>query len=104
MIDGMGRMRAHLTVTVPLIRGGLFATTLFIFILNWSEFLFALVLSYSNIETIPVRLAKYVTATAGTLYGVQAALAVLAMVPLVIAGFLIQNHLARGMTFGAVKR
>ncbi len=44
------------------------------------------------------------TATAGTLYGVQAALAVLAMVPLVIAGFLIQKHLARGMTFGAVKR
>lgn len=104
MVDGKTRLMAHLTVTIPLIRGGLFATTLFIFILNWSEFLFALVLSYSNIETIPVRLAKYVTATAGTLYGVQAALAVLAMVPLVIAGFLIQNHLARGMTFGAVKR
>jgi len=104
MIDGKSRLMAHLTVTLPLIRGGLFATTLFIFILNWSEFLFALVLSYSNIETIPVRLAKYVTATAGTLYGVQAALAVLAMLPLVIAGFLIQKHLARGMTFGAVKR
>ena len=104
MVDGKSRLMAHLTVTLPLIRGGLFATTLFIFILNWSEFLFALVLSYTDIETIPVRLAKYVTATAGTLYGVQAALAVLAMVPLVIAGFLIQGHLARGMTFGAVKR
>lgn len=104
MVDGKSRFMAHLTVTVPLIRGGLFATTLFIFILNWSEFLFALVLSYTSIETIPVRLAKYVTATAGTLYGVQAALAVMAMVPLVFAGFLIQNHLARGMTFGAVKR
>ena len=104
MVDGKSRLMAHLTVTLPLIRGGLFATTLFIFILNWSEFLFALVLSYTNIETIPVRLAKYVTATAGTLYGVQAALAVLAMAPLVIAGFLIQNHLARGMTFGAIKR
>jgi multiple sugar transport system permease protein len=95
---------AHLTVTIPLIRGGLFATTLFIFILNWSEFLFALVLAYSNLSTIPVQLAKYVTATAGTLYGVQAALAVVAMVPLVIAGYAIQSHLARGMTFGAIKR
>ncbi|WBU31216.1 carbohydrate ABC transporter permease [Rhodopseudomonas palustris] len=104
MVDGKSRLMAHLTVTLPLIRGGLFATMLFIFILNWSEFLFALVLSYTRIETIPVRLAKYVTATAGTLYGVQAALAVLAMAPLVIAGFLIQNHLARGMTFGAIKR
>ncbi|WP_068118421.1 carbohydrate ABC transporter permease [Tropicimonas marinistellae] len=104
MIDGKSRLQAHLTVTLPLIKGGLFATTLFIFILNWSEFLFALVLSYTNIETIPVRLAKYVTATAGTLYGVQAALAVLAMAPLIVVGFLIQKHLARGMTFGAVKR
>ena len=104
MIDGRSRLMAHLVVTIPLIRGGLFATTLFIFILCWSEFMFALVLSYSNIDTIPVQLAKYVTATAGTLYGVQAALAVLAMVPLVIAGFLIQKHLARGMTFGAIKR
>ena len=104
MVDGRSRLGAHLMVTIPLIRGGLFATAMFIFILNWSEFMFALVLSYTSVITIPVQLAKYVTATAGTLYGVQAALAVLAMVPLVIAGFLIQSHLARGMTFGAVKR
>jgi len=104
MIDGLSRMRAHLTVTIPLIKGGLFATAMFIFILNWSEFMFALVLSYTDVCTIPVQLAKYVTATAGTLYGVQAALAVLAMVPLVIVGYLIQGHLARGMTFGAIKQ
>ena len=104
MLDGRSRLMAHLTVTIPLVRGGLFATTMFIFILNWSEFMFALVLSYTNVTTIPVQLAKYVTATAGTLYGVQAALAVLAMLPLVIGGFMIQSHLARGMTFGAVKR
>lgn len=104
MVDGRSRLMAHLLVTIPLIRGGLFATMLFIFILNWSEFMFALVLAYTNVITIPVQLAKYVTATAGTLYGVQAALAVLAMAPLVVSGFLIQGHLARGMTFGAVKR
>jgi len=104
MIDGKSKLMAHLTVTIPLIKGGIFATTMFIFILNWSEFMFALVLSYSNISTIPVQLAKYVTATAGTLYGVQAALAVLAMAPLVLAGYLIQSHLARGMTFGAIKQ
>jgi len=104
MLDGLTRLQAHLQITIPLIRGGLVSTFLFIFILNWSEFLFALVLSYTNVITIPVQLAKYVTATAGTLYGVQAALAVLAMLPLVLAGFAIQKHLARGMTFGAIKR
>jgi multiple sugar transport system permease protein len=69
MLDGKSRLLAHLTVTIPLIKGGLFATTMFILILNWSEFMFALVLSYSNVSTIPVQLAKYVTATAGTCTG-----------------------------------
>ena len=41
---------------------------------------------------------------AGTLYGVQTALAVLAMTPLVLVGYFIQSHLARGMTFGAIKQ
>jgi multiple sugar transport system permease protein len=104
MIDGRSRLMAHLTVTIPLLRGGLFATTMFVFILNWSEFMFSLVLSYTDVSTIPVQLAKYVTATAGTLYGVQAALAVLAIVPLVFVGYRIQSHLARGMTFGAIKQ
>lgn len=104
MMDGMSRWRAHLQVTVPLIRGGLVATTLFIFILNWSEFLFALVLTYTKVITIPVQLSKYFTATAGQLYGVQAALAIISVLPLVLTGFFIQKHLVRGLTLGAIKR
>ncbi len=104
MMDGMSRWQAHLRVTVPLIMGGLVATSLFIFILNWSEFLFALVLTYTKVSTIPVQLAKYFSATEGLLYGVQAALAAVSVVPLVITGFFIQKHLVRGLTFGAIKQ
>lgn len=104
MVDGRSRIGAHLHVTVPLVRGGIIATTLFIFILNWSEFLFALVLSYRQVITMPVQLSKYFTATAGQLYGVQAALATVAVIPLVVAGYFIQSHLVRGLTLGAIKR
>jgi multiple sugar transport system permease protein len=104
MLDGKSRLAAHFTVTVPLIKGGLFSTTMLVFILNWSEYMFAQVLSNTRLATIPVQLAKYVTATAGTLYGVQAALAVLAMAPLIVGGYFIQGHLARGLTFGAIKK
>ncbi len=104
MMDGYSRWRAHATVTVPLIKGGIIATTLFIFILNWSEFLFALVLTYTNVQTIPVTLNKYFSATEGTLYGVQAALAMVSIIPLIIVGFFIQRHLVRGLTLGAIKR
>ena len=50
MIDGRSKLAAHLMVTIPLIKGGLFSTTMFIFILNWSEFMFALVLSYTDLK------------------------------------------------------
>ena len=44
------------------------------------------------------------TASAGQLYGVQAALATLAVIPLVVAGYFIQSNLVRGLTLGAIKR
>ncbi|MBM3483001.1 MAG: carbohydrate ABC transporter permease [Alphaproteobacteria bacterium] len=104
MMDGLSRWMAHVKITIPLIKGGIIATTLFILILNWSEFLFALILTYTKVATIPVQLAKYFSATEGALYGVQAALATVSIVPLVIIGFFIQKHLVRGLTLGAIKR
>jgi multiple sugar transport system permease protein len=99
MMDGLGRWRSHFTVTVPLIRGGLVATGLFIFILNWSEFLITVTLTEKTVVTLPVALRLH-----EGLPGVQAAIAVCAALPIVIAGFAIQRHLARAFTLGAIKR
>lgn len=103
-IHGMSQLGAFVRITVPLIRGGILATALFIFILNWSEFLFALVLTGGHIITVTVQVANYVSASSGKLYGVQAAMGTISTVPVIIFGYLIQKHLVRGLTFGAVKR
>ncbi len=104
MIHGMGPFKAFLTVTLPLIKGGLLSTALFIFILNWSEFLFALVLTSGDVVTVTVQVAKYVSASSGKLYGVQAAMGTISTIPVILFGYIIQRHLVRGLTFGAVKR
>jgi len=104
MVHGASRMRAFLTVTLPLIKGGLLSTALFIFILNWSEFLFALVLTSGKIITVTLQVANYVSASSGKLYGVQAAMGTVSTIPVILFGYLIQRHLVRGLTFGAVKR
>lgn len=104
MVHGASRLRAFLTITVPLLRGGLLATALFIFILNWSEFLFALVLTSGKIVTVTLQVANYVSASSGKLYGVQAAMGAVSTIPVIMFGYLIQRHLVRGLTFGAVKR
>ena len=72
MVHGMGQFRAFLTVTLPLIKGGVLSTALFIFILNWSEFLFALVLTAGNVITVTLQVANYVSASSGKLFGSMA--------------------------------
>lgn len=104
MVHGLSQFRAFLTVTLPLVKGGILSTALFIFILNWSEFLFALVLTSGNVTTVTLQVANYVSASSGKLYGVQAAMGTISTIPVVVFGYVIQRHLVRGLTFGAVKR
>ena len=99
MMDGMSRWQAHFRVTLPLIKGGVVATALFIFILNWSEFLLAVVLTEKTVVTITINMFLY-----SGVAGIQAALATVAALPIVIVGLMIHKHLARGFTLGAVKR
>ena len=104
MVHGMTQFQAFVRIMLPLIRGGVLATALFVFILNWSEFLFALTLTSGAVTTVTVQVAKYVSASSGTLYGVQAAMGTISTLPVIAFGYLIQRHLVRGLTFGSIKR
>lgn len=103
-ILGASRWRTVFEVVLPLIRSGLVATFMFILILNWSEYLLALILSKTNIVTLPVELSKFEGSTEGRLFGRQAALSVGITLPLIIVGLCIRKHLARGFSFGMVRR
>jgi multiple sugar transport system permease protein len=104
LIYGMRPLDAFLKVTLPLIRGGVLATALFVFILNWSEFLFALTLTTGHVVTVTLQVANYVSASSGKLYGVQAAMGTISTLPVILFGYLIQRHLVRSLSFGAIKR
>jgi multiple sugar transport system permease protein len=101
---GASRWRTIFEIVLPLVRSGLVATFLFILILTWSEYLLAFILTKSEVATLPVELAKYQGSTEGRVYGRQAALAVGITVPLMIVGLMIRKHLARGFSFGMVRR
>lgn len=104
VLDGSSRTGALLRVALPLAGGGFAVTALFIFILVWTEFLVGLTLTLNNVVPLPVQMAKYQSATGGQLYGIQSALALVAIVPPTIFGLMIQKYLVTGLTFGAVKR
>ena len=103
-ILGASRWRTVFEIVLPLIRSGLVATFLFILILTWSEYLLALILTKTQVTTLPIELSKYQGSTEGRVYGRQAALAVGITIPLMIVGLIIRKHLARGFSFGMVRR
>ncbi len=104
IVDGCTHWSAFFKAILPQVRGGLAATALFVFILNWSDFLIALVLTSDKVVTAPVFLNSLQSAGAGQEYGPQAALGLVLVLPPAIFGLLIQRYLVRGLTFGAIKR
>jgi multiple sugar transport system permease protein len=104
IVDGCTQWGAFFKAVLPQVKGGLAATALFVFILNWSDFLIALVMTQDNARTAPVYLQSLQSGSAGQEYGKQAALAMILILPPAVFGLLIQRYLVRGLTFGAIKR
>lgn len=103
LVEGCSRWRVFLRVTLPMMRPALASSALFVFILNWSDYLIALLLTTRDWVTIPVYMASLSSSMTGQLYGAKAALGLIAAVPPVIMGIAIQKQLVRGLTFGALK-
>jgi multiple sugar transport system permease protein len=104
IVDGATQWGAFFKAILPNVKGGLAATALFVFILNWSDFLIALVLTSEKVVTAPVFLNSLQSAGAGQEYGPQAALGLVLILPPAIFGLAIQRYLVRGLTFGAIKQ
>jgi len=104
LVEGCSRWRVFTRVTLPMMAAPLAAASLFVFILNWSDYLIALLLTTRDWVTIPVYMASLSSSMTGQLYGTKAALGLIAAVPPVILGIVIQKHLVRGLTFGALKQ
>jgi sorbitol/mannitol transport system permease protein len=101
-VDGAS-MRHELTrIVVPLITPGIAATSLICVIFAWNEFFFAVNLTAVQAQTVPVFLVGFI-AGEGLYWAKLCAAATLAALPVVIAGWVAQNKLVRGLSFGAIK-
>ena len=103
MVDGDTRWGAFLRVALPLARPGLVATAIFCLIISWNEFLLALIITLTEqSQTLPIGIAGRVTQY-NTYWGEISASGFMSCVPIVIFAFIVQKHLVRGISFGAVK-
>jgi multiple sugar transport system permease protein len=103
MVDGDTRWGAFVRVALPLARPGLAATAIFCLIISWNEFLLALIITLTEqSQTLPIGIAGRVTQY-NTYWGEISAAGFMASIPIVIFAFVVQKHLVRGLSFGAVK-
>jgi multiple sugar transport system permease protein len=91
-----------LTVAVPLAAPGIVAASVFVFIACWTEFFFAVILSSRNAFTLPTVFRSFL-GFQSSLYGESSALSIVSLVPSIALGVLVQRHLVRGLTLGAVR-
>lgn len=103
MLDGYSRLEAIWKIVLPEAFPAMLATSVFVIITAWNEFLFVLLLNRNEATTVPPFL--YSIIGYGQLeWGRMAATSVLFLLPVVIFTYLARNHLLRGVTFGAVRR
>jgi sorbitol/mannitol transport system permease protein len=102
VVDGAGFLRIMTRIVLPLTAPGLAATALLSLIFSWNEFLLAVNLTSVNSGTLPVFISSFMTSE-GLFFAKMSAASTLAVAPVILAGWLAQRSLVRGLTFGAVK-
>ena len=102
-IDGAGPIGTFLNIVVPLCRPGIAATAVFVLIVTWQEFLFALSFTSSkDMRTLPVGMNDFI-GQYGIRYGELMASSVLISLPIVVIFMFLQRQFVAGLTAGAVK-
>lgn len=101
-IDGCSNLGVFWRITLPLAIPGIIATGIFILIQAWDELMFAWMLTSESTQTIPVGIRLFV-GNFQNRYDLMMAAATVATIPVLILFFILQKHIVRGLTAGAVK-
>lgn len=102
-LDGASLWQILARITVPAVMPGIAATAVIIFVLNWNQTLIPLVLSTSQVKTVPVAMLDFFTFERELEWGTAAAALLVSFVPLVVLVALASRVLER-FTLGSVEQ
>jgi multiple sugar transport system permease protein len=102
-LDGATKFGIFWDIVLPLTKPGLAATTLLILILCWNEYLFAVFISTTNAQTMPIMVAAKNAGERGIWYWEMCAIIVIMIIPVIIMAIILQRFIAKGVLLGAVK-
>lgn len=101
--DGASDLRILWEIIIPMCLPGIITAAVIAAIFAMNEFLFTLIIASKNAYPLSVALANFSGGSDGIIYNAIALVGFLAFFPVLLLIILIQNHLSRGLTMGAVK-
>jgi N,N'-diacetylchitobiose transport system permease protein len=104
MVDGSSRLGAFFRILLPLVAPGLVATSVFVFVTAWNEYIFAnVLLNDQSKQTVTVWLSYFTGTSRHTDWGALMAASTVIAVPVMLFFLLVQRKMRFGLTAGAVK-
>ncbi|MEA2358211.1 MAG: polyol transport system permease protein [Solirubrobacteraceae bacterium] len=101
-IDGASLKGQLTSIILPMAAPGIAATALLCVIFAWNEFFYAVQLNPVNGSTVPIWVTTNIS-TRGDFLAKLSAASVLACIPVVLAGWIAQKRMIRGLAMGAIK-
>jgi multiple sugar transport system permease protein len=101
-IDGCSHWSAFLRIAIPLAKPGIVATGILAFIFSWNNFLFSLIVAGFKTRTLPIAVYNFLSYEEINWGGLTAAATVITL-PVLALALLVQKHIVRGLTLGAMK-
>lgn len=101
-IDGTSLINQLRSVILPIAAPGIAATALLSVIFAWNEFFYAIQLNFAGASTMPQWVIGQVS-TRGNFLAKLSAASMIAVLPVVLAGWAAQKRMIRGLSMGALK-
>jgi multiple sugar transport system permease protein len=103
-IDGCSRLKILWYIILPLIRPGIAAIAIFIFVFVWNDYLVGTVLATTeDMKTVQNGIVRYITTGFGNFWGLFSAFIIVAFVPVLTIFVAFQRWFVAGLTSGGVK-
>ena len=101
-IDGAGLKGQLTSIILPIAGPGIAATALLCLIFSWNEYFYAVQLNSVHGSTVPIWVTTNIS-NRGQFLAKLSAASVLACIPVVLAGWIAQKRMIRGLALGAIK-
>jgi multiple sugar transport system permease protein len=101
LIDGCNPYQAFYKVVLPNSIPGLIVAGMFCIIFGWIDFFFAFILTFTEVQLLPVKVVALNSSI--TPWWSLSASALISVAPLIIVAFVVERYLSKGNLSGALK-